>query len=201
MEDELRGGAAPYDYGKNERIWQRVAPSLSPYSGGEERTAEQALLPGDLGDPCCMATAARDSLAVIGGFMEAEEMARQQLLAIARQEPAAFRAPLREAARREEEQLRRLAAVYYLITGRRACPALPTVILPAEGLCPMLRRAYHDAACQGMHYLRAAEGTADPCLQKVFRELAAEQERQSRLMESLLERALTGSCGWGGMGV
>ena len=91
--------------------------------------------------------------------------------------------------------------VYYLITGRCYRPAVRCGCPVRESCCAALRRRYHEAACQWMNYIRAAEGTTDPCLQKIFRELAAEQERLSRQLEDLLSRALNGSCGPRGTGV
>ena len=224
MENKARE-AVPYDYRKYDRVWQRVAPSLSPYPGDAslaetvaepapepvpERVPEaadsalvrrEAQLPGAEPDPCCMGTQARNDLGVLEGFVEEELCQRRELLALSRQAPAVSRAALREAARRGEERARRLMTVYYLITGRCYRPAVGCGCPVRESCCAALRRRYHEAACQWMNYIRAAEGTTDPCLQKIFRELAAEQERLSRQLEDLLSRALNGGCGPRGTGV
>ncbi|MDY3282484.1 ferritin-like domain-containing protein [Dysosmobacter sp.] len=218
MENERRE-TAPYDYRKHDKVWQRVAPSLSPYPGDgpltpppEEQTLpqpvpqamvrrEEAQLPGAEPNPCCMGTQARDDLAVLEGFVEEELCQRRNLLFLSRQAPAAARQPLREAARQGEDRARRLMTVYYLITGACFRPAVSCGPLARGSYCAVLRQRYHEAACQWMNYIRAAEGTADPCLQKVFREMAEEQERLSRMLTELLGRALNGACGPGGTGV
>lgn len=221
MDNDRRSAqAAPYDYRKYDRIWQRVAPSLSPYPGmaslaeAGDQTAEvpsgesglpvpaaEARLPGAEPNPCCMGTQAQDSLAVLEGFIEDEQSSRRYFQAFARQAPAAARPMLWEAARMTEDHIRRLLAVYYLITGQCYRPAVSCERIRVGSYCTALRERYHEAACQWMNYTRAAEGTADPCLQRTFEELAADQQRLSRMLEELLGRALTGTCGQRGMGV
>ena len=221
MENERRE-TAPYDYRKHDRVWQRVAPSLSPYPGDAPLTPpetqappeaqtlpqagamvrrEEAQLPGAEPNPCCMGTQAQDDLAVLEGFIEEELCQRRNLLFLSRQAPAAARQSLREAARQGEDRARRLLTVYYLITGQCYRPAVSCGPLARGSYCAVLRQRYHEAACQWMNYTRAAEGTTDPCLQKIFRELAEEQERLSRTLTDLLGRALDGACGQRGMGV
>ena len=229
MENERRE-TAPYDYRKHDRVWQRVAPSLSPYPGDAPLTAvpaesraepepapqtvpqtvpqagtmvrrEEAQLPGAEPNPCCMGTQAMDDLAVLEGFIEEELCQRRNLLFLSRQAPAAARQPLREAARQGEDRARRLLTVYYLITGQCYRPTVSCGPLARGSYCAVLRQRYHEAACQWMNYTRAAEGTTDPCLQKVFRELAEEQEQLSRTLTDLLGRSLNGACGQRGTGV
>ena len=91
--------------------------------------------------------------------------------------------------------------MYYLITGQCYRPTVSCGPLARGSYCAVLRQRYHEAACQWMNYIRAAEGTTDPCLQKIFRELAEEQERLSRTLTDLLGRALNGACGPRGTGV
>ena len=72
-----------YDYQQYDRIWQRVLPELNtfPEERGEDGQLPGTPLPddGDLGDlpgaqenPCCMGTAAQQSIGVIVGFAENE---------------------------------------------------------------------------------------------------------------------------------
>ena len=92
--------AAPAeDYRLYDRIWQRVAPELNPYpevrqaegAGGTESAAlgdtgeNLEHLPGAQSDPCCMGSAAMDSLQVLTGFLEDERAGRRTLLQLAAQ--------------------------------------------------------------------------------------------------------------------
>ena len=86
MENELSAAQnAAYDYRRCARVWQRVDPTLDPYPdvraaaamaadtpgdglSAAERNAELSL-PGAQADPCCMGTAALESLEVLQGFI------------------------------------------------------------------------------------------------------------------------------------
>ena len=89
MENELSAAQnAAYDYRRCARVWQRVDPTLDPYPdvraaaamaadtpgdglSAAERNAELTL-PGAQADPCCMGTAALESLEVLQGFIREE---------------------------------------------------------------------------------------------------------------------------------
>ena len=101
MENRMRSmneAAEPYDPRKYERIWQRVAPSLSPYPlekfGGENATASAGremtgeMLPGAQENPCCMGSAAAEDLEVLVGFIEEELADCRHYTAFAQQVPA-----------------------------------------------------------------------------------------------------------------
>ena len=212
MDNNLQGAAAPYDYRQYDKLWQRVAPSLNPYPGGElparQETAPEASapaptppgtlpesnLPGAEQNPCCMGTAAQDDLNVIQGFIEGELSDQRYYQAFARQAPAHARQTLRNIAQDEGEHARRLMAVYYLITGRCYRPSISCDRVYIGAYCPALRERYHEEACGWMNYIRASEGTTDPCLQKIFTELAVDELRHADAMRLLLERALSGPC-------
>ena len=95
----------------------------------------------------------------------------------------------------KEHHARRLAAAHYLITGTCYRPAVACGRIRVESWCVALRERYHTEACGWMNYIRASEGTTDPCLQKIFTELAADELRHADAMRLLLERALSGICG------
>ena len=134
MEHEMHGmnGAAGWDREKYEKIWQRVAPSLSPYPPGEYDgsasvpqsgglpSRQSGLLsePGAQADPCCMGSAAAEMLGVLEGFMEEELSDCRHYTAFARQAPSGVRQILRQLAADEAEHARRLMVAHYLITGR-----------------------------------------------------------------------------------
>lgn len=196
-----------YDFRQYDRIWRRVAPTLEPYPAEGKNTGEapqpaasakgelmdlrqEALLPGAVQDPCCMGSAAAEMLEVLSGFIGEELADAAALRGLLRCAPVWAAARLRELAAEEGEHARRLMAVWFLITGQcyRPRPAVPRTC--GGSWCDSLRARYHDAACSGLNYLRAADGTADPCLAKLLRQLGEEEYRHAEILLKLLERSL-----------
>ena len=194
------------DYRQYDRIWQRVAPNLNPYpqvrqesgggdgdAGGGAGTGEDLEhLPGAQADPCCMGSAAMDSLQVVAGFIEDERAGRQFLLDFASRVSQPWIArPLRQMAEEKAAHLRHLTAAYYPTTGSRYAH---TFQVPASSrgdtCCQALRSAYHEAACLGFNYLRAADGTADLCLQHMFQKMGRASFRQSERLLHLVSACI-----------
>ena len=195
------------DYRQYDRIWQRVAPNLNPYpqvrqesgagqdagasgvdgSGGEDL----GHLPGAQMDPCCMGSAAMDSLGVLGGFIEEERAGRQFLLELARrlQNPRTARL-LRQIAGEKQTHIRRLGAAYYLTAGTCYSGSIQVSAPGGDTYCAALRSAYHDAACLGLNYLRAADGTEDLCLQRMFQQMGEAAFRHSDALLNLLAQSI-----------
>ena len=198
-----RGELCPPD----QQIWERVEPGLEPYPaplvmeagrGPDAVPGAGSVVPvrsapiGGIQDPCCMGSAAAEMLQVIQGFLEEELLDRRHDLMLARQAPSFARSALRGIAAAAESRARQLMAAYYLITGR--CPQQPA-LGPASQVylgrwCPALRERYHAEVCTAMNYTRAAEGTTDPCLARLFRELSAGADQDARQLMILLERTL-----------
>ena len=155
-------------------------------------TADLGSLPGAEPDPCCMGTEAAGDLAVVTGFIEEEQSERRQLQALARQSPAWARQTLLTLAAHAAARARRLSAAHYLIIGETYLPALATERIYVGKWRPALRERYHSAACAALNYERAADGTPDPCLGDMFRELAADAFESANAVMRLLERALAG---------
>ena len=59
-----------------------------------------------------------------------------------------------------------------------------------DSWCPALRERYHAAACGAMNYLRAADGTTDPCLSRLLTELGEDEYRRADQLLALLERGM-----------
>ena len=198
-------GSGACDYRKYDRIWQRVAPDLNPYpevrqamSGGTMSVQSEETLPGAEENPCCMGTAAMESLEVLDGFIEEELADRRYFLALSRKAPTMQAARvLRDIAAAAGEHARRLSAVHYLITGQCYQQAIVCEKLCIRPWCAALREGYHKAACDGLNYIRASEGTTDPCLAKLLKELSDEAYRRADQLLALLERSLrqNSSCG------
>lgn len=198
MERDLHTPGA-YDFRQYDRIWQRVAPTLPPYPDfsmpaapamAELPPSSEEKLPGAQADPCCMGSAAAEMLEVLTGFIEEELADRRYFLAAARQAPAWARQRLRDMAAAEGAHARRLLAAHYLITGTCYQPAVSHEHIRVDGWCAALRERYHLAACNALNYARAAEGTTDPCLTRLFNELSAEETCHADQLMSMLERSL-----------
>lgn len=169
MENELSAAQnAAYDYRRCARVWQRVDPTLDPYPdvraaaamaadtpgdglSAAERNAELTL-PGAQTDPCCMGTAALESLEVLQGFIREELADRRTYLFLARRAPTAeARQVFRAIASDEGRHARRLLAAVYLITGERYCPAICYPPRRCDGYCAALRERYHEEVCGGFN--------------------------------------------------
>ncbi len=204
MENELSAAQnAAYDYRRCARVWQRVDPTLDPYpdvraaaamaadtpGGGlsaAERNAELTL-PGAQADPCCMGTAALESLEVLQGFIREELADRRTYLFLARRAPTAeARQVFRAIASDEGRHARRLLAAVYLITGERYCPAICYPPLRCDGYCAALRERYHEEVCGGFNYHRASQETLDPCLQQLLLAFSQDEYRHANAMLCLL---------------
>lgn len=204
MENELSAAQnAAYDYRRCARVWQRVDPTLDPYpdvraaaamaadTSGDglsaaERNAELSL-PGAQADPCCMGTAALESLEVLQGFIREELTDRRTYLFLARRAPTAeARQVFRAIASDEGMHARRLLAAVYLITGERYCPAICYPPLRCDGYCAALRERYHEEVCGGFNYRRASQETLDPCLQQLLLAFSQDEYRHANAMLCLL---------------
>ncbi len=192
---------AAYDYRTCERVWHRVDPTLTPYPEARaamaadtaddgltaaERQAELSL-PGAQADPCCMGSAAMESLEVLQGFLREELADRRTYLFLARRAPTAeARSVFRAVAEEEGRHARKLAAALYLITGERYCPAICYPPLRYDGYCAALRERYHEEACGGFNYRRASQETLDPCLQQLLMAFSQDEYRHANAMLCLL---------------
>ena len=204
MENELSAAQnAAYDYRRCDRIWQRVDPTLDPYPdvraaaamaadtpddglSAAERNAELTL-PGAQADPCCMGTAALESLEVLQGFIREELADRRTYLFLARRAPTAeARQVFRAIASDEGMHARRLLAAVYLITGERYCPTICYPPLRCDGYCAALRERYHEEVCGGFNYRRASQETLDPCLQQLLLAFSQDEYRHANAMLCLL---------------
>ncbi len=204
MENELSAAQnAAYDYRRCARVWQRVDPTLDPYPdvraaaamaadtpgdglSAAERNAELTI-PGAQTDPCCMGTAALESLEVLQGFIREELADRRTYLFLARRAPTAeARQVFRAIASDEGRHARRLLAAVYLITGERYCPAICYPPLRCDGYCAALRERYHEEVCGGFNYRRASQETLDPCLQQLLLAFSQDEYRHANAMLCLL---------------
>lgn len=178
MEEQL---PAPqeYDFRRHDRIWQRVAPNLTPYPALRQSAAateSELRLPGAEANPCCLGSAAQEDLAVLEGFWREEQQAYCLQRQLVRCAPSpTSRAAMERLCSSTEELMRRLAAVHFLITGRGHEESRQMGGARPRSFLQGLRTAYHLESCGAMNYERAAEGTTDPCLSRIFTQMAQQK--------------------------
>ena len=176
------------------RTSQELSDVRTPQGLSAMRTPEETFgadLPGAEPDPCCMGTEAEADAAVLAGFAEDEYAERRQLQALARQAPVWARQTLLTLSAHAAARAKRSTAAYYLIMGEQLLPPIYAERIYVGKWLPALRERYHSAACTAMNYERAADGTPDPCLNALFRELSADAFTCAAAVMRLLERALT----------
>ncbi len=212
------GPLSEYDYRLYDKIWRRVAPDLDPYpqiraaaapSGPQPTPApppppqpapappgngsgDLDQLPGADMDPCCMGSQAQQSIGVLEGFLQEELAQRQCVLALIRcvRDPRAGRL-LRSLAEEKLDAARRLKAARYLISAD--CSSVSVVVEPAcwKNLPQALRAVYHQEACNGLNYQRAADEATDLCLQKLLTDLSREAYRRAEAVLELLGKLIS----------
>ena len=215
MENNTAQIPTAYDYRRYDRIWQRVSPDLDPYpdvraAGDNMETCAPAAavpavapamesgvagsgnsgedtLPGAEMNPCCMGTEAQQSLEVLEGFIEEELAERRCCLHLSRrfrnQQAARL---MRRFASEKQAAARELSTAYYLITGSCYAPAITMEHMQWAGMAEALRHCYHQEACNGFNYQRAADETIDPCLQKLLGRLAEQSYQRADGVMALL---------------
>lgn len=192
-------GNSAYDYACCERVWRRVAPQENPYPEIHAAIPEETRETEDTGllaaevqdDPCCMGTAAVDSLEVIKGFVRDELAARQIYLGAARCAPTQeARRVLRSMACDEQRHVRQLTAAIYLASGETYRPHVCVEREDFDSFCAMLRHFYHEEACGGFNYFRAGEETLDYCLGQMFTAMSQDEYRHAGMILALLSGML-----------
>lgn len=179
MEEKL------YDTEACRRIWSRVSPSLQPYGAQEEQ------LPGAQEDPCCMGTEALESVEVLRGFVRGELCAQQKFFrASMLVRDASLRRLLVEFAHNAARRAKKLLSAIYLITGEAYTPETSCESVRLTNRRELLRTLYHEAACGGFNYARAAEETTDECLTALLNGLSREEYRRAEQILDLLAKLL-----------
>lgn len=166
---------------------EQTAAASQTAAGQAAIEQAEGSLPGAERNPCCMGTEAQSSVEILEGFIE-EELAGQRCcvsLACCVRNPAAARL-LRRIACEKRAAVRELCGAYYLITGQRCTTAVTVEHTRFGDLAQALRSCYHQEACAGFNYQRAADEAADPCLQKLLNRLGAQSYRRAEDVLTLL---------------
>lgn len=202
-----------YDYRMYDNVWQRVSPGCDPYgdsaampntmhqhaaSLGETVSTQMTqmprgedTLPGAQLNPCCMGSEAMQDLKVLEGFIEEELAQRRCYLGLSQRlcHGGAARL-LRSIAQEKKEAAQELKTAYYLITGTCYESAVSIDHMRWNSLCDALRSCYHQEACNGFNYRRAADETVDTCLQKLLGRLSAQAFAHADALMELLGQIL-----------
>lgn len=203
MENTILSGQTPspaYDYRNYDQVWQRVTPGVDPYSDNAMDQPAPLVnqpavrqedsgpnLPGANPDPCCMGSSAQESTLVLEGFIQ-EELAgcRQcQCLAGCTRNQAAAQL-FRRIANEKHGAAREMCGAYYLITGTCYAPSVTVEHTRWCNLAEMLRACYHQEACAGLNYARAADETEDKCLTDLFNKLSEQSYQRAEDIMNLL---------------
>ena len=174
-----------YDYEVCRRVWNRVSPMAEPYP------AQEVTLPGAQEDPCCMGTEALESVEVLRGFVREEMLTQRRLRELSQRctNTQARRCFALDAALCAQ-RVKKLRSALYLITGEEYRAEVPFEKTHYGGYCAMLRALYHDAACSGFNYARAAEEATDSCLSSLLGGFSQEEYRRAEQILDLLAKAL-----------
>ena len=168
-----------------------VEPPAAPPAPDSAGIAAESQLPGAEMNPCCMGTQARESLQVLEGFIEEELAGRRCCLSLCRRvHNAHIVRLLRRIANDKQCAARDMCTAYYLITGQCYTPAISVEQMQWDSLAAALRSCYHQEACHGFNYARAADGTADLCLQKLFTKLSQQAYKRADEVRCALGQVL-----------
>ena len=208
-----------YDYRAYDQVWQRVTPGVDPYAEdainpnpspavqsvqpiqsvqsvqsvqpAPRQEGGAATLPGADPNPCCMGTNAQDSVEVLEGFIQEEQAAArccQSLGCHVRNQTAAQL--FRRFASEKQAAAREMCGAYYLITGSRYSSSITVEHMHWASLAEALRSCYHQEACSGLNYARAAEETLDRCLTELFNKLSEQAYQRAEDVMTLLGKLI-----------
>ena len=208
--------SAAYDYRAYDQIWQRVTPGVDPYAedavnpnpapavqsvqstqsvqsvqsiqpASRQENGGAATLPGAEPNPCCMGTNAQDSIEVLEGFIQEELAASRCCQSLGNHVRNQAAAQLfRRFANEKQAAAREMCGAYYLITGSRYSPSITVEHMHWGSLAEALRSCYHQEACGGLNYARAADETTDRCLTELFNKFSKQSYQRAEDVMSLL---------------
>lgn len=208
-----------YDYRAYDQVWQRVTPGVDPYAGDamnpapapvptasptpvstavpaaqstpRQESGGAAVLPGAEPDPCCMGTNAQDSTMVLEGFIQEELAGCRQCQCLASHTRHQAAAQLfRRIGCEKHAAAREMCGAYYLITGTCYTPSVTVENTRWCNLAEILRSCYHQEACAGLNYARAADETTDKCLTDLFNKLSMQSYQRAEDVMSLLGKVV-----------
>ena len=192
---------AALDQAAFQRVWRRVMPQdradcpftleepgLAP-AAAPQPLVRTALAPAPVQAPPprsvpCLGEASVGELPALEERMTQAAQAQRTYRTLARR--TGRRGTLSSLAAEKERQVRRLKAVYFLISGQRYAPVPEVVPLPKNSAFA-LREQFRWEQMEAAALMDAAQVAADPCLGQLYRELAEENRRHADLLRRQLE--------------
>lgn len=200
----MNGPQTDLDQAAFQRVWRRVMPqdrADCPFTLEDPLSAVPAAAPAPLvraplpslpaaqavpPQPIpCLGEASVGELPALKARMDAAAQAQRSYQALARR--AGRRGLFSSLAREKLRQLRQLNAAHFLISGEEYAPAAGTVSLPKTN--PLaLRERFRWEQMEAAALMEAAQATADPCLARLYRELAEENRGHADRLRGRLEQ-------------
>lgn len=166
-----------------QRVWQRVMPD-------QEQSPIAVLPPQPQVHQHDLPQLGQASMAYaqpIREMMESLQEHRQLYQSLARRTQGQNARSLSALAARHQGDLRRLGAVYFLLTGERFYPAVSPA-LPAGPLGGALREMFAREQRLGQRFSQAGEHNPDSCLEGLFSQLARQSQTNLEEIRAILER-------------
>ena len=191
---------AVLDQAAFQRVWRRVMPqdrADCPFTLEDPISAPPAPLVRPPMAPLsaqaappqsipCLGEASMGELPALAARMDAAALARQAYRLSARS--SGRQGLFSQLAREKARQLRRLNAAYFLISGKDYAPKVGK-ITPPKTTPLALRERFRAEQLEAAALMDSAQATADPCLSRLFQELAQEdRDMADRLRERLEQR-------------
>lgn len=183
----------PFDPEAFARVWNRVMPdqTLSPIQPALPTLpspAQAAPEPSPI--PSCLGEDSAQYIPQLEGLMDQLHAALSLARQLARRSGGRAARLLASLAADQQRQLRRLAAAYFLITGRR-CALKDQRALPSGSLSSALRTLFQQSqqcAAQAAELARTAAD--DPCLSRLLEDIQDEAQSHAAQICVLLEELL-----------
>lgn len=148
-------------------------------------------------NPECFGSSSQQYADCLLEFIYDEYVGCQSYCALANRVPSSYaRRVFRCLAESERRHSNRFVTAYFLITGKRFCPArndFDATVSTSQSYCETLRQLYFEESCDAAKYRTFAGKVTDPCLKKLALELAEDEKRHAQQIMDLIRRICT--CG------
>lgn len=176
-----------------DRVWGRVMASDPPSDTPTPLPVPTAPAPDTVSkrSSCeqlpCLGAGSAQYAALLRDMLSGTHKLWQSYQTLCRQTQGMAARQLRTLAEEQMGQLRRLNAVYFLLTGQRYLSA-PMVSPAKQSLLLTLRELFMEEQHWRQRFLQESQTVHDPCLQQLFQELTLQAQHRMDAIRSLLER-------------
>ncbi len=190
------------DHATFQRVWRRVMPQdrtdcpftledpgLTPTVPQPLTRAVPAPLPAPADPPQsipCLGEASLGELPVLEARMDHAALCRNAYRSLARRRGQ--QGSFASLAAAKSQQLRRLAAAYFLISGKDYAPRPEGTVTAKTTVAQALRARFRAEQMEAAALMDAAQASADPCLAQLYRELAEENRMLADRVRAILEQ-------------